>query len=73
MAAGDYGKTLSEEQKSLLRKYITSNGKNTLNYIREEASKGRKNILKSVNKIDDKITTIKLNEVANLLNKLGIY
>jgi hypothetical protein len=65
-----YGKTLSEEQKSLLRKYITSNGKNTLNYIREEASKGRKNILKSVNKIDDKITTIKLKEVANQLKKV---
>jgi len=65
-----YGKTLSEEQKSLLRKYITSNGKTTLNYIREEASKGRKNILKSVNKIDDKITTIKLKEVANQLKKV---
>ena len=65
-----YGKTLTEEQKSLLRKYITGNGRNTLNYIREEASKGRKNILKSVNKIDDKITTIKLKEVANQLRKV---
>ena len=65
-----YGKSLGEEQKSLLRKYITSNGKNTLNYIREEAVKGRKNILKSANKIDDKITTIKLKEVANQLKKV---
>ena len=38
--------------------------------MNKEASVGRKKIVQAANKIDDKITSIKLKEVANQLRKI---
>jgi hypothetical protein len=65
-----YGKSLNEKQKSLLRKYINGNNKTTVKYISEEASIGRKKIVKAANKIGDEVYSIKLKEVANQLKKI---
>ena len=65
-----YGKSLNDKQKSLLREYINSSGQSVVKYMNKEASVGRKKIVQAANKIDDKITSIKLKEVANQLRKI---
>jgi len=61
---------LSLKQKALLRNYINGNTGVMSKYIGEEAGSGRKIITQAANKIGDKITSIKLKEVANQLKKI---
>ena len=61
---------LTKKQKALLRKYINGNSGVMAKYISEEAGSGRKIITQVANKIGDKITSIKLKEVANQLKKI---
>jgi len=65
-----YGKSLDSQQRNLLRKYINENSSVVVNYINTEANTERKKIVKAANNIDDKITSIKLKEVANQLKKI---
>ena len=65
-----YGKSLNEKQRTLLREYINSSGQSVVKYMNKEANTGRKKIVQAANKIDDKITSIKLKEVANQLKKI---
>jgi len=65
-----YGKALNDKQQSLLREYINSNGSSIVKYMNKEAKTNRKKIVQAANKIDDKITSIKLKEVANQLKKI---
>ena len=67
-----YGKTLNGNQARLVKKYInniSNNGKLT-NHLSEEAKSSRKKIISFANKVDDKITAIKLKEVAHQLRKI---
>jgi hypothetical protein len=61
---------LNEGQKSVLRAYINSvtEGSELKDYVVTESKKLRKTILGLSKKVTDTVTTIKLTEVANLLN-----
>ena len=61
---------LNEGQKSVLRAYINSvtEGSELKDFAIAESKKLRKNILSLSKKVNDTVTTIKLTEVANLLN-----
>ena len=61
---------LNEGQKSVLRAYINSvtEGSELKDFVISESKKLRKNILSLSKKVNDTVTTIKLTEVANLLN-----
>ena len=63
---------LNKQQKSLLKAYINniSNTGNLTEHLNIEAARCRKKITTFANKIDDKITSIKLLEVANQLKKI---
>jgi hypothetical protein len=65
-----YGKELNNGQKVLLKKYISGQTDKLVEYLNTEALKGRKKINAFANKIDDRITSIKLNEVSNQLVRL---
>ena len=67
-----YGKRLNKGQANLVKKYInniSNNGKLT-EPISSEAHDSRKKITSFANKFDDKITSIKLKEVAHQLKKI---
>jgi len=61
---------LNEGQKSVLRAYINSvtEGSELKDFVITESKKLRKTILSLSKKVNDTVTTIKLTEVANLLN-----
>jgi hypothetical protein len=61
---------LNEGQKNVLRAYINSvtEGSELKDFVITESKKLRKNILSLSKKVNDTVTTIKLTEVANLLN-----
>ena len=63
---------LTSPQKSMLREYINnvSNSVNLKNYILKETKELQTSISKYKSDVSSKIIRIKLNEVANLLNKL---
>tara|TARA_R110002072_G_scaffold15834_8_gene62502 strand:- start:2216 stop:3082 length:867 start_codon:yes stop_codon:yes gene_type:complete len=68
-----YGKALNTKQTSLLKEYINnvSDTDKLSSYINSAAKIERKKIVNFANKIDDKITSIKLLEVSNQLKKLS--
>mgnify|MGYP006085559773 FL=1 len=67
-----YGKRLNNNQSTLIKKYINniSNTGVLTEHLTIEANKSRKKITSFANKIDDKITAIKLKEVAQQLRKI---
>ena len=65
-----YGKELNAGQRTLLKKYISGQNEKLVEYVNSEATKNRKKIKAFANKIDDRITSIKLNEVSNQLVRL---
>ena len=67
-----YVKSLSDSQTTLIKKYINniSNDGKLTKHLNLEANVSRKKIISIANKIDDKITSIKLKEVAYQLKKL---
>jgi hypothetical protein len=67
-----YGRKLNLEQKELLRNYINnvSNNGKLMEHLRKEATISKRKITNFANKIDDKITSIKLLEVANQLKRI---
>mgnify|MGYP003662639277 FL=1 len=65
-----YGTSLDSQQRNLLRKYINEDSGVVVNYINKEANTERKKIVKAANNIGDKVTSIKLKEVANQLKKI---
>jgi hypothetical protein len=65
-----YGKELNNGQKVLLKKYISGQTDKLVEYLNTEALKGRKKINAFANKIDDRITSIKLKEVSNQLTRI---
>lgn len=65
-----YGKELNDGQKLLLKKYISGQNGKLVEHINIEAKISRKKINTFANKIDDKITAIKLKEVSNQLKRL---
>lgn len=65
-----YGKSLNDNQQELLRTYINGNSKDVVSYLNEQSSSSRKIITAFSNKLDDKITSIKLKEVSNQLRKI---
>ena len=64
---------LSREQKRMLREYINnvSNSVNLKKYVINETRKLQNTILSQRTSVPSKVVRIKLNEVANLLNKLS--
>ena len=67
-----YGKALNSSQSSLVKKYINniSNTGVLSKHLNLEAITSRKKIVSFANKVDDKITSIKLKEVAHQLRKI---
>ena len=67
-----YGKRLNNNQATLIKKYINniSNTGVLTEHLTIEANISRKKITSFANKIDDKITSIKLKEVAQQLRKI---
>ena len=65
-----YGKKLNESQKLLLKKYISGQNGKLVEHINKEAKSSVKKIKGFANKIDDKITSIKLKEVSNQLQRI---
>tara|TARA_R100000734_G_C3316230_1_gene108643 strand:- start:1774 stop:2631 length:858 start_codon:yes stop_codon:yes gene_type:complete len=65
-----YGKELNAGQKLLLKKYISGQTDKLVEHLNSEALKSRKKITTFANKIDDRITSIKLNEVSNQLTRI---
>ena len=65
-----YGKELNSGQKLLLKKYISGQSEKLVEHINKEAKSSRKKINVFANKLDDKITAIKLKEVSNQLVKI---
>ena len=67
-----YGKALSTSQSNLIKKYINniSNTGVLTEHLSTEANISRQKITTYANKIDDKITSIKLKEVAKQLRKI---
>lgn len=65
-----YGKALNGPQKQLLKKYISGQGPKLSEHLNKEAKTSSKKISVFANKIDDKITAIKLKEVSNQLKKI---
>jgi hypothetical protein len=65
-----YGKELNNGQKVLLKKYISGQTDKLVEHLNTEALKGRKKINAFANKIDDRITSIKLKEVSNQLTRI---
>ena len=65
-----YGKKLNESQKLLLKKYISGQNAKLVEHINKEAKSSVKKIKGFANKIDDKITSIKLKEVSNQLQRI---
>lgn len=63
---------LNEGQKSLLRQYINSvtEGSELKEFISGQTNKLRTELKSLITKVDDKVVTIKLTEVANLLKEL---
>ena len=64
---------LSREQKRMLREYINnvSNSVNLKKYVINETKQLQRSILSQKSNVPSKVIRIKLNEVANLLNKLS--
>ena len=62
-----YGKELNSGQKKLLKRYISGQTDKLAEHMNSEAIKSRKIINNFANKIDDRITSIKLKEVSNQL------
>ena len=62
-----YGKELNAGQRALLKRYISGQTDKLTEHLNSEAAKSRKKINAFANKIDDRITVIKLNEVSNQL------
>ncbi len=67
----DKYKTLSAKQKDILKEYINnvSNTTTLREYVQKEALVLQESLQKASKKVKDKVIKIKLNEVANLLNK----
>ena len=65
-----YGKSLNKSQSLLLKKYISGQSEKLVEHINSEALMSRNEIEIFANKIDDKITAIKLKEVSNQLTRL---
>jgi len=67
-----YGKTLNSKQAKLIKNYINniSNNDKLSEHLNSEASLSRRKITSFANKFDDKITSIKLKEVAHQLKKI---
>ena len=65
-----YGKELNAGQQLLLKKYISGQTDKLVEHLNSEALKSRKKITTFANKIDDRITSIKLNEVSNQLTRI---
>ena len=65
-----YGKELNDGQRLLLKKYISGQTNKLTEHLNLEASNCRQKIDTFANKIDDKITAIKLNEVSNQLKRV---
>lgn len=65
-----YGKKLNESQKLLLKKYISGQNAKLVEHINKEAKSSVEKIKGFANKIDDKITSIKLKEVSNQLQRI---
>jgi hypothetical protein len=68
-----YGKTLNSKQTNLLKEYINnvSDTDKLSSYINKAAKIEKRKIVNFANKIDDRITSIKLLEVSNQLKKLS--
>ena len=67
-----YGEELNLKQVGLLKQYINniSDTKSLVEYVNKEAKSSRANILTFANRINDRITSIKLKEVSNQLKKI---
>lgn len=67
----DKYKNLSEKQKNILKEYINnvSNTTTLKTFVITEASALKKDLTKQLNKVQDKVVKIKLNEVVGLLGK----
>ena len=65
-----YGRALNKGQRDLLKKYISGQTDKLAEHLNNQAITSRKKINFFANKIDDKITSIKLNEVSNQLKKI---
>tara|TARA_R110002051_G_scaffold314692_1_gene392064 strand:+ start:589 stop:1452 length:864 start_codon:yes stop_codon:yes gene_type:complete len=67
-----YGQELNLKQVGLLKQYINniSDTKSLMEYVNKEAKSSRANILTFANRINDRITSIKLKEVSNQLKKI---
>ena len=65
-----YGRALNKGQRDLLKKYISGQTDKLVEHLNNQAITSRKKINFFANKIDDKITSIKLNEVSNQLKKI---
>jgi len=65
-----YGKALNTGQKVLLKKYISGQNQKLVEYLNVEAKSSKTKINAFANKINDKITVIKLKEVSNQLDKI---
>ena len=67
-----YGKDLNLKQVGLLKQYINniSDTKSLVEYVNKEAKSSRANILTFANRINDRITSIKLKEVSNQLKRI---
>ena len=69
----DRYKNLDKHQKKLLREYINnlSNSNGLKEYISNEISRVKKQLIPLVKKVDDKVTRIKLKESVNQINNLS--
>ena len=65
-----YGNSLNSNQRILLKKYISGQSSELVEHLNVEAIQSSKKIKAFANKIDDKITTIKLKEVAKQLSRI---
>ena len=65
-----YGNTLNTPQKTLLKKYISGQSEKLTEHINLEAKKSSVKINNFANKINNKITSIKLKEVSNQLKRV---
>jgi hypothetical protein len=65
-----YGRELNKGQRVLLKKYISGQTDKLVEHVSSEATKSRKKIKAFANKIDDRITSIKLKEVSNQLTRI---
>lgn len=68
-----YKSNLSEDQKNLIREYIYSSSNDTklLDYIKLKIPSMKENLNNYLNKVEDTVTKIKLQETVQLLNKFN--